>query len=270
MQYLSDYAQLFYAEQGDGVPVVLLHPTPVDHRFWNPIAAQLASHYRVILPDLRGHGQSEAGSQKQSLSIEQLGVDLERLLDTLKIRQAIFAGCSIGGYLLYELWRRCPERILALAFCSSKPGADTEANRAARERTIAMLREQGRKPFIESTIKSLIGEATQRNHPEKIAEARSMMLAMPSETLIAVQQGLAARPDSLETARTIAVPTCVVAAEQDSGSTPALMRELASLIVSNGTRAEYHEIPNAGHYAPWEQPEVVGPLLLSFFRSVAV
>lgn len=270
MQYRSDHAQLFYVEQGEGVPVVLLHPTPVDHRFWSPVAAQLAPHYRVILPDLRGHGQSEAGPPPLRLCIEQLGADLERLLDALKIEQAIFAGCSIGGYLLYELWRRCPQRVLALAFCSSKPGADTEANRAARERTIAMLREQGREPFVESTIKSLIGEATQRNHAEKIAEARSMMLRMPVEALIAVQQGLAARPDSLATARTITVPTCVVAAEQDAGSTPALMRELATLIASNGTRAEYHEIPNAGHYAPWEQPEVVGPLLLRFLRSVAV
>lgn len=273
MHFRSDDAQLFYTEQGSGLPVLLLHPTPVDHRFWTPIAEQLSAHYRVIMPDLRGHGQSELGPNQPPhqnvVSIEQLGADIERLLDELKIPQAILVGCSIGGYLLYELWRRCPDRVLALAFCSSKPEADTESARAARERNLAMVRDHGVGPFVEVLLGSLIGEPTRQHHPEKVAEARTMMLAMTQDAVLAVQQGLGARPDSVATARTITVPSCVVAGELDAASTPDQMRALAEAIASTGAPVRYHHIEKAGHYAPWEQPEVVGPLLLRFIESVA-
>ena len=61
MFYVSGDARLFYETLGTGPDVVLLHPTPVHHEFWMPIAVGLRTGYRVTLPDLRGHGQSEAG-----------------------------------------------------------------------------------------------------------------------------------------------------------------------------------------------------------------
>src|ERR1700694_2421613 len=57
----SDDAEIFYEIRGSGPPVVLLHPFPCHHEFWNPVAAALDSRYRLILPDLRGHGESEIG-----------------------------------------------------------------------------------------------------------------------------------------------------------------------------------------------------------------
>lgn len=266
MFYTSTDAKLFYTTLGNGADLVLLHPTPVHHAFWLPVAGPLSAKYRVILPDLRGHGLSEAG--EGIVTIEKLGADIERLLNELNIGKALFVGCSIGGYTLYELWRRMPERISALAFCSSKPQADTEANRAKRQEHIAKIRERGTGAFVEAMVDALISPATKSRWPQKIAEAREMMQSMRPEAVIAVQQGLAARPDSVATAKMIRVPTCVVAASDDTSSTPADMRLLAEVIRNGGYSSEYHEIPNAGHYAPWEQPDVVGPLLRRFFDSV--
>lgn len=266
MQYRSGDAELFYTEEGGGAPLVLLHPTPVNHRFWLPVAQTLAVRYRVILPDLRGHGRSQAGEGQ--ITIEKIGADIERLLDELGLARAMFAGCSIGGYTLYELYRRCPERLQALAFCSSKPQADTEQNRATRRDNIAKVRERGSGDFIEAMLTSLIGQTTRSRWPQKTGEAREMMQSMRAEAIIAVQEGLAARPDSVATAKTIEAPTCIVAAAEDPSSTPADMRLLAEAIRSKGTRVEYHEIADAGHYAPWEQPETVGRILRKFFDSV--
>ncbi len=266
MQYRSGDAQLFYAEQGAGAPLILLHPTPLHHGFWLPMVEMLAQRYRVVMPDLRGHGRSEAGDGP--ITMEKLGADMERLLDELRMDRAIFAGCSIGGYTLYELWRRCPQRMRAMAFCSSKPQADTEQNRATRQANIGKIRERGSGEFIEAMLGSLIGPTMQKRWPQKTAEAREMMQAMRPEAIVAVQQGLAARPDSVETAKTIRVPCCVVAAGEDGGSTPADMRLLADAIRSGGAQVEYHEVRDAGHYAPWEQPETVGPMLRRFFDGV--
>lgn len=270
MHYHSDGSKLFFTALGGGPPIVLLHPTPVDHRFWMPVAHMLASKYRLILPDLRGHGQSEAGSDSPlaPITVGKLAADAGRLLDHLEIGKAMFAGCSIGGYTLYEIWRTMPARVEALAFCSSRPQADSDASRAKREENIAKIRERGSADFIESTLESVIGPTARRRWPQKVAEAREMMQAVTPEALIAVQQGLAARPDSVATARTLRVPCCVIAGGEDPGSPPADMRLLAEQIRNGGYGAEYHEIPDAGHFAPFEQPELVARMLRRFFDSV--
>ena len=262
----SGGSKLFYTEIGGGPAVVLLHPTPVDHRFWLPVAEILQPKYRLILPDLRGHGQSDLG--EGPITVEKLAADAGRLLDHLQLSKALFAGCSIGGYTLFEVWRTMPSRVEGLAFCCSRPQADTEAARAKREDTIARVRQRGTSEFIESSLETLIGSAARRRWPEKVAEAREMMQAVPVQSVVAVQQGLAARPDSVVTARSMRVPCCIIAGGEDAGSTPADMRLLAEQIRNGGYGAEYNEIADAGHFAPFEQPELVARILRRFFDSV--
>lgn len=266
MNYNSDGAKLFYEVKGEGPAVVLLHPFPCNHRFWFGIASALTARYRVILPDLRGMGQSEAGDGP--VTMERLGEDAVRLLDELRIERAMFAGCSIGGYALYEIWRRAAARVQALAFCCARPQADTEAGRLQRQEWIAKIRERGTSEFIEAQLERLIGAATRQRHPERVGEAREMMQMVSPPATIALMQGLAARPDSVETARGIRVPTLVLAGGEDPVSTPADMKLLAETIRNGGYGAEYTELRGAGHFAPWEQPEVAGPLLRRFFDSI--
>ena len=111
MHLSSHDAQIFYTVVGDGPPVILLHPFPANHKVWLPATELLAGRYRLILPDLRGHGQSAAGpdSVPAAITVEKLAADAGRLLDHLQIGKAIFAGCSIGGYTLYEIWRSMPD-----------------------------------------------------------------------------------------------------------------------------------------------------------------
>lgn len=266
VEYTSNGVRLFYTIMGEGPSVVLLHPMPCDHRFWLRAAETLASKYRVILPDLRGHGQS--GANEGPITIEQLGKDIVQLLDELEIRRALFAGCSIGGYTLYELWRREPARVQALAFCSAKPQAENEAGKLLRQQSMAQVRERGMAEFIEGLLGKLIGPTAHRRHPERIAEVREMMQTVTPQAAISLMQGLAMRPDSVETAREIRIPAFVLAGAEDPVSTPADMKLLADTIRNGGYRAEYTELRDAGHFAAWEQPELVGRLLRRFFDSV--
>jgi 3-oxoadipate enol-lactonase len=267
VQYTSDGVRLFYTVQGEGPTVVLLHPMPCDHRFWLGAAESLASRYRVILPDLRGHGQSEAG--EGPITMERLGADVVRLLDDLQIQRALFAGCSIGGYTMYELWREAPARVMALAFCCAKPQQDSEAGKLAREESIAKVRERGTGELVDSLMARLVGPTAQRRHPERLHEVREMMEMVTPGAAIALMQGLGMRPDSVETARGIRIPTFVLAGGEDPVSIPADMKLLAETIRNGGYGAEYTELRDAGHFAPWEQPQMVGRLLRRFFDSVA-
>ena len=191
-----------------------------------------------------------------------------RLLDVAGVERALFAGCSVGGYTLFEIWRRCPQRVRAMAFFGSKPEADTEQGLAKRQANIDVIRERGSAEFFEGTLGSLIGATTRSRWPQKVGEALEMMQTVRPGALVAIQQGLAARPDSVETAKTIRVPSCVIAAGEDGGAPVADLRLLTDAIRAGGGQAEFHEIVDAGHYAPWEQPEKVGRILRNFFDGV--
>src|SRR5580698_4939592 len=169
----SDDAEIFYELHGDGPPVVLLHPFPCDHEFWNPVAAALESRYRLILPDLRGHGDSEIG-EGPALMQKHAG-DVARVLDAADVGKAAFIACSIGGYVLFEFWRRFRNRVTSIALCDTRPQADTAEARANRLKTAASVMEQGTESFFESMIPKLMGRTTITTRPDLVEGARAMM-----------------------------------------------------------------------------------------------
>jgi pimeloyl-ACP methyl ester carboxylesterase len=254
----SDDAEIFYEIRGNGPPVVLLHPFPCHHEFWNPVAAALESRYRLILPDLRGHGDSEIGEGPALM--RKHASDVARVLDASSIGKAAFVGCSIGGYILFEFWRRFRERVSALALVDTRPQPDTAEARANRLKAAAAVLEQGTEPFIESMIPKLMGRTTVAARPDIVDGARVMMRKMSAEDVSLVQRGMAERPDSVADLKTINVATLIVIGEEDVLSTVAdgeLMRQ-------NIAGSQLKLIPKAGHYAPLEQPELVGTVLRQF------
>jgi pimeloyl-ACP methyl ester carboxylesterase len=270
--YESDGAKLSFLDSGTGVPVVLLHPTPLDHDFWRPLTENL-SGVRAIVPDLRGHGGSELGSglpvggfalvpDASVLTMAQLAADVLALLDHLKVRRAFFAGCSIGGYVLLELWRQAPERVRGLVFVCSKPQPDAEVNRTKRAATIAMVRAKGTKEFFDGNARTLTGTETRLRRPEIVAELRGRM-KLEVEAAVAVQAGLATRPDSVPTVATIGVPVLAIAGGADSSTTEDEMRAFEA--APGG--CEFHLLPDAGHFAAYEQPLKVAALMNAWLRK---
>src|SRR3954468_12575255 len=109
---------------GSGPDVVMLHPFPLTHEFWLPVAQQLAGTYRVTLYDLRGLGDSTDVGEK--LSIASHADDLARLCKAQGIERAIFAGCSIGGYILFEYFSRHRGQFRGLILADTRADADTD------------------------------------------------------------------------------------------------------------------------------------------------
>ncbi len=274
MQFISEGATLFADQAGSGPDIVLLHPTPVDHTFWIPVARMLEPAYRVWMPDLRGHGLSELTTptaapgplrdSTERLTIELMARDVVAMMREARMERALFIGCSIGSYLLYELWRQIPERIAGLAFCCGKPQADSPEARAQRVRNIEDIERQGTGAFFERMLQTLVGEPATRRRPAILNELRAMMERMRPDAVMATQRALGERPDSMRTAATIRVPAIVLAGALDPASTPAEMTQLAEVLPD----AEFHLLPELGHYAPYEQPETVGPLLRRFCDRV--
>lgn len=261
-QIKSGDAEIVYHVVGEGPPIVLLHPFPANHEFWLPVADVLSSRYRVILPDLRGHGDSGVGESPATM--EKHAADLVRLMDDAEVGRAPMVGVSIGGYVLFEFWRRHRGRVAALVLCNTKAAADPPEARAARLQAANDVIERGTEPFFESMIPRLLGKSTRESRPDLVDGVLRMMRKMSPEDVAQAQRGMAERPDSMETLKTINVPTLVITGDEDilTGVNEAdVMRQHIS-------NSRMRVIPKAGHYSPWEQPGEAGKLLRQFLDEL--
>jgi len=272
--YQSDGARLGFHDSGRGLAMVFLHPTPVDSEYWRLLVESLTG-VRAIVPDFRGHGASELGRNLPAggfslvpdapvLSMGQLARDVLALLDWLHVKEAVFAGCSIGGYTLLELWRQAPERMRGLAFICSKPQPDAQANLEKRVATIAQARGGQTAAVMDGMAQSLIGATARATQPEIVATLRARMTLTP-EALVAVQAGLATRPDSVPTVATIGVPVLAVCGGEDPVVTQGDMEAFQA--APGG--CHFHLIADAGHFSAYEQPAKVAALVGTWLEQLS-
>ena len=270
--YDSHGAKLSYWDTGAGLPILFLHPTPLDHDYWRPMIAELGE-MRAIAPDFRAHGASELGTDlpvgtftrvpdAPVLSMGQLAVDVLALMDHLSLAEAVFAGCSIGGYVMLELWRRAPLRIRGMVMVCSKPQPDAEANLAKRLETIAKVRREGTAGVFDGNAQTLIGASARKKRPEIVTELRARMTLTP-QAVIATQAGLATRPDSVPYIREIDAPILAICGGEDPGITESEMRAFEA--AQGG--CEFHLLADAGHFAAYEQPGKVAALLAPWLQQ---
>jgi pimeloyl-ACP methyl ester carboxylesterase len=260
---VSDDAEIFYDVAGTGAPVLLLHPFPVHHEFWLPVSKFLSSRYRLIMPDLRAHGESGLGDGPATM--RKRAVDIARVMDAVGVDRAPLIGVSIGGYTIFEFWRQFPNRATALVLCNTKAPADTPEARAERFKVADDVRQRGSEQFFEGFLPKVLGETTRRSRPDLVEGALRMMRKMSAEDVAGTQLGLAERPDSVPTLKTIDVSTLIITGDEDQ------MTGLpeAELMKQNIPGSQMKVISKAGHYSPWEQPEEVGRLLRQFLDSLA-
>jgi pimeloyl-ACP methyl ester carboxylesterase len=257
----SGDAEIFYWDLGDGPPLVLLHPFPVHHEFWLPAAETLATRYRVILPDLRGHGESGVGEGPATM--EKHAADIARVMDDAGVGRAPLIGVSIGGYALFEFWRKYRGRVAALGLCNTKAPADNADARAGRLQAAADALERGTEPFFETMAARLMGKTTREARLDLVTGALAMMRRMSPEAVAQVQRGMAERPDSVETLKTMNVPTLIITGDEDilTGVNE------AELMHRHIPGSQLRVIPKAGHYSPWEQPQEAAKILRQFLNA---
>jgi 3-oxoadipate enol-lactonase len=259
---VSDDAEIFYDVAGAGPPVILLHPFPSNHEFWLPVAAYLSSRYQLIMPDLRGHGRSALGDG--TATMQKHASDFARVMTDAGVDRAPIIGVSIGGYTLFEFWRRFRDRVSGLVLCNTKAQADTAEARASRLEAANDVLQRGTEPFFESMLPKLLGETTRQSRPDLVEGALRLMRQMSAEDVAGVQRGMAERPDSISTLKTINAPVLIVTGDEDIlTGVPE-----AELMKQNISGSQMKVIGKAGHYSPWEQPEEAGKLLRQFLDSM--
>ena len=246
---------LAHDDAGDGPAVVLIHGHPFNRSMWAPQLAALRDRFRVIVPDLRGYGDSPV--TPGTVPMARLAADVSHLLDGKGIATAAVVGLSMGGLVTMELAAAQPDRWWACGFIATTAARITETERAARLASARTLDEQGMRPVAEEMAARLFGPET---GPELKASIMAMMLATNPAGAAAAVRGRAERPDYQPTLTTLRVPALVLTGDHDSYSTAEITRELAGCLPA----PEVVLLKGIGHLPNLEQPEEFNQHLLSF------
>ncbi|MCB8940230.1 MAG: alpha/beta fold hydrolase [Ardenticatenaceae bacterium] len=250
---------LYYEEQGAGEPLLLLHGLGSNGRSWEYQVEPFARQYRVIVPDVRGHGRSAKPTGPYSVS--QFANDIFNLLDHLQIDRFHLVGLSMGGMIGFQMAVDRPERLKSMTIVNSGPELIPRGlkekwqilQRRLITRFVSMAKIGeiiGGKLFPEphqAAYKSQFIEQMSNNDPEAYKAATNALLGWSVSNKLA----------------RIQCPILVISADMDY--TPVAFKEA---YVRQLPTARLQVIENSRHATPIDQPEVFNTAVLQFLHTV--
>jgi pimeloyl-ACP methyl ester carboxylesterase len=261
MQVLVDGHAVAYSDDGQGIPLVLLHAFAADRALWRPQIQALSPRYRVIAMDLRGFGSS-GSTNGGAVDVDRHADDVAALLAHLKIRSAVVGGISLGGYVSLAFAQRHPHLLRGLLLANTRAGADTDAARAGRRTLAQSLRQQGSTAVAAFYGDKLFGPTMDEETRRTI---RAMLLRQNAQGMISALLGMAQRPDRSNFLGRIGVPTLIV-----SGTADALIPSTESRYMHDRIRGSvFVDIPDAGHLSNMDKPAAFNRALEQFMGKLA-
>src|ERR1044072_3880669 len=248
---------------GSGAVLVLLHGFPFDCSMWRGQASALGGEFRVVALDLRGMGETPLGDG--DVTMEVLAEDVAALLDELNLGRVVLGGLSMGGYVAFEFFRKFPERVSALVLADTRPQADTEEGRRAREENAQRALKEGMAPIVESMLPKLLSEGTRERGGEGVEGGRAMMLGTSPEGAAAALRAMAVRREQTELLPSINVPTLIIVGDEDTITPPSDAETMNKKI--NGSRLVVVE--GAAHLSNVERPLEFNRALIEFMRGLS-
>lgn len=250
--------QLHYQTDGQGAPVLLLHPVGLDLTWWKPQVEALRSEFQVVQMDFRGHGKSTVVPPPYTLA--DFAADAHGLLSGLRIGPAHVIGLSLGGMVAQVLALEYPKDVRSLVLSNTLCTLPAEARQAIRGRGEA-AEQGGMAAVAQSTIERWFTPGF-LNSP-LVARCRQHLLAQDVGAWAATWRAIA-DIETLPRLSEIHVPSLVMTGDADVSTPIAAARVIANAIPG----AVLKVMAGAPHMAPYERPELFNPLVLEFLRSV--
>lgn len=249
---------LHWREDGNpnGPVIVFANSLGTDLRLWDKLLPSLPSHLRIIRFDKRGHGLSSCPDGPYK--IDDLVDDTEQLLDSIKIRQCLFVGLSIGGMIGQALALRRPDLIQAMVLSNT---AAKMGDPIIWQQRINSIQKDGMSSMADAIMKRWFGSAFLST-----AEAigwRHMLLRTPETGYTGCCHAIA-NADLTETTPRLRLPVMGIAGSSDAASPAELVAATISLIAD----AQFHVIQEAGHLPCVECPSEYTALLGNFIESI--
>ncbi len=249
-----------------GLPLVLLHGFTGTGEFWLPVADSMPRR-RCIIPDLPGHGGTDAPVPPEAWRLDRAADGIASLLDALGVGRFALAGYSMGGRLALSLALRRPDRVAALALVGATPGIAAQAEREARCASDLELAAAIERDGIEAFSRQWEANplfATQAALAPAIREAmRNQRLGQDATRLAAALRafGTAFQAPAHGDLGRLSMPVLVMAGEHDAKFS-AIAHDMAARI----PKAALRIVAGAGHAVPLERAPECGRELEEFLK----
>lgn len=235
--------QLAYERRGNGTPLVLLHGFPLDHHLWDEVVPLLEDTFDVIVPDLRGFGNSTMVDAPHGM--DDYASDIASLLNSLNIEKAAIVGHSMGGYVALAFARLYPGRVRGLGLVSSQVLPDTPERKEGRYKSAADVSANG----IDSVVEAMTPKFT---FDEKLQSyARASMERQQPAAYSGALKAMAERADSTSLLSSFDFPVVIIHGDSDSLIPIDRAREVKAAL----PQAHLVEIRGAGHMPMMEAKE---------------
>jgi pimeloyl-ACP methyl ester carboxylesterase len=207
---------LVYEECGssNGNVIVLLHGFCGSSQYWQKICPMLSDQYRVIIPDLRGHGESS--SPEGTYTMEVMAEDISAMLDALKIEKVVMFGHSLGGYVTAAFAEKYPEKLAGFALIHSTVLPDTDVIKEKRADDIEAIREKGISKYLYGIIPNLFTDEKLGEMREEVNEMIGVGQQMEAHAVISTLLGMMQRPDRSHVLAKAKFPVLLVAGAEDA------------------------------------------------------
>jgi pimeloyl-ACP methyl ester carboxylesterase len=253
--------EIAYQDLGSGPPFLLIHGFSLDYSMWSAQVEELQKSYRLIIPDLRGAG--ETGDRGEPYSIETMADDAAALLEALGIEFAVVAGHSMGGFILVHMLVRHPSKVRAAGFVSTQTTTAGTSEPDAKFKSpdykamANFVTDEGSEAFAATFIPKLFSPGYIESHPSEVAQTRSVIEGQSPDSIALMLDALRQRPDMAAHLKEFTVPSFAVVGNED-----AIVPVAAMQAIHDGVSDSVFEIiEGAGHMTPVEAPEKVSSLL---------
>ena len=251
--------KISYSDTGKGTAIVLLHGFLENKTMWLDFIPQLSLKNRIITIDLLGHGETECLGYVHSM--EDNADVVHEVLSNLRIRKAIFAGHSMGGYVALAFAELFPESIKGLVLLNSTSRADSDERKTNRDRAILAVK-QNYASFIRMSIANLFSEANREKLIDEIEKVKTEALKTPLQGIVASLEGMKIRKDREVLLHLTPYPKLLILGEKD----PVLNYEETKEQIEN-TTVKLVTFPD-GHMSTIENKKEIVKVLSHFFKNI--
>ncbi len=261
----ADRTRVHYLDVGTGDPaIVLLHAFPLSSAMWAPQLPRLSAEHRVIAPDLKGFGETDAPNYLGAYTMDGYVSELVGLLEALDLDRVVLVGLSLGGYIAFHLLRSRPDLVSALVLADTKPGADTEEVFKRRNDQQGLAARGSVGTLVKSLLPTLVGTTTLVGRPDLVELLRQMMMATVQGGYRGALEAMKYRVDSSDLLADIKVPTLVLVGAEDGVSPPDSVREWQEQIPGSSLVV----LPHAGHLSNLEAPDAFSTAVVEFLATL--
>lgn len=257
---LSNGIELEYLDIGEGEAILLLHGLGSTKADWNMQIESFSKHYRVIAPDLRGHGNSSKPKTRDEYGISLCAEDNVLLLQELGIKQFVIVGFSMGGAIAFEIAIKQPKLISKLIVVNTAPDFNNlgeMGEEMIKDRT-KILETVGIEPLAKQISESMFPEDEQLKLKEAFYKRvrKNPVDSYFNSFITLMEWGIG------EKIKDIKVPTLVIASDQDY--TPVSLKEAYAKQMEN---SKVEVVNQSRHGVTMDQPAQFNKIVLNFLKN---